>query len=94
MSALATINHLSNLIDHHYLDQDLLLYEFGDELYLLERAITNFEHRKASEIPSIQAAFPHGYSLLKTAAKEAQRRSKEISSRLDRLARAKSPPER
>ena len=64
---LATIDFVAKLIELDYLDKDLLLYLFANDLMKLERAITNFDQRDNSRIPELRAKFPRGFALLNEA---------------------------
>lgn len=81
---LATIDFVAKLIELDYLDKDLLLYLFANDLMKLERAITNFDQRDNSEIPGIRARFPRGFALLKEASKASSEETKETFERIDK----------
>jgi hypothetical protein len=72
-TAFSRLDLLAKLISEGYIDQRLLLYEFGDDLYLLERFATSFEHREDSKMPAIKGKFPGAYGLLKDAARYSRR---------------------
>ena len=76
------------LAEEGYVDKRLLLYEFGNDLYQLERYLTNFEHRNETQIPSIHATFPNAYNILKEAAKYYRKESGEAFSRLNNYQRS------
>ena len=77
------MDFVAKLVELGYVDKELLFYLFAFDLQPIERAITNFEHRKNSEIPAIKSNFPNGYALLKEASEVASEKSKEVFYRLD-----------
>jgi hypothetical protein len=78
------LDFVAKLIELGFVDKGLLLYVFSNDLYNLERAITNLEHRRDSQIPSVRAPHPAAYTLLKDAAKASQAKTRKAFSRLDR----------
>jgi hypothetical protein len=78
------LDFVAKLIQLGFVDKSLFLYIFSANLYSLERAIANFEHRKDSQIPNIRAPHPAAYSLLKDAAKASQAKTRKAFSRLDK----------
>ena len=69
LDVLRTVDFVAMLIELDYLDQDLLLYLFANDLMELDTAITNFDQRDNSRITGIRASFPRGFALLKEASK-------------------------
>jgi len=84
VSAFAKLDLVATLIEEGYVDKRLLLYEFGNDLYLLERFTTNFEHREGTKIPGVRATFYKAYDLLKAAADYSQRETEEAFRRHER----------
>jgi hypothetical protein len=80
--ALSRLDFVAKLIELDYVDEDLLFYLVADNLWPIERALTNFGSRKHSRIPNLRASFPGGYALLKEASKAS---SEERRKALERL---------
>lgn len=73
VTLFSRLDYVGLLVELGYVDAKMLFYREADELYILERAITNLEKRQNSEIPNVRAKFPRAYKLLKQAAKYSQR---------------------
>ena len=91
VDAFAKLDLVATLAREGYVDKRLLLYEFGNDLYMLERFITNFEYSTDTKIPGVRGTFPRAYDLLKDAAKYSQ---KETDDAFKRHARYKREIER
>jgi len=87
VTVFSKLDLVATLAEEGYVDKGLLLYEFGDDLYLLERFITNFEYRKDTKIAGFRASFPTAYSLLKEATRYSVKESREAFRRQDRFQR-------
>ena len=87
VATFSKLDLVATLAEEGYVDKRLLLYEFGDDLYNLERFITNFEYREGTKIPGIRARFPKAYDLLKDAAEYSRKESDEAFRRQDRYQR-------
>lgn len=85
VSALYKLDYVARLIKLGYIDKALLFYEFADDLYSLERFLTNFDHRQNSQIPNVRARYPDGYALLKEAATASRQETKNAFARLDKF---------
>lgn len=77
------LDYIAYLIELNYIDEELVFYTRANDLYMIERAITNFENRAESQIPGVRAAYYRGYDLLKRAADFAQRTGREQFDRID-----------
>lgn len=84
VSALSRLDFVAKLIELDYVDKKLFFYLFADDLYPLERALTNFAQRENSRITENRATFPYGYELLKESAKFSHEATKKRQERLDK----------
>lgn len=69
ISIFARLDSISKLIKLHYIDQDVLMSFKGNELFILERVVTNLENKTDSQISSLKSSYPGGYTLLKAASR-------------------------
>jgi len=90
VTAFAKLDLVATLIDEGYVDKRLLLYEFANDLYMLERFTTNFEHRKETKMHGIRGVFPKAYDLLKDAARFAQNETEKAFRRQKRYRKGAS----
>ena len=65
----ARLDFISKLVKLNYINQGVLLSFKGNELFILERMITNLENKTNSQIPSLKSSYPGGYDLLKAASR-------------------------
>jgi len=65
----ARLDFISKLMILKYIDREVLLSFKGNELFYLERMITNLENKENSQIPSLKSSYPGGYELLKAASR-------------------------
>ena len=87
ITVLSKLDLVATLAKEGYVDKRLLLYEFGDDLYMLERFITNFEYRKDTKIAGFRATCPRAYDLLKEAARYSLKESQGAFRRQRRFQR-------
>jgi len=85
VEAFSRLDLVATLVEEKYIDENLLLYEFGPDLYLLERFITNFEHREDTQIHGVRATYPKAYDLLKSASRYSQKRLNDTSQRHEKF---------
>ncbi len=81
VNAFGDLDMVATLVEANYIDKAMLFYEFGHDLFLLERFITRFEHFEDTLIPGIRATYPKAYELLKSATEYSRKRRSEISQR-------------
>jgi len=83
VKVMSRVDYIALLIRLNYIDKELVFYTRGSDLHIIERALTNFEHRDGLRFAGVKGTYHQGYALLKDATEYFQRNSKEVFQRID-----------